>query len=393
MPMTLPNKKNISNRNRLKVAWLASGFVGRNASGTAQTARKIVEYLIINEHRRILVVLILKNEDELKLVLEDKILSKASTVLLPKVSGQFLKSSRQFYKYAFNKNSETFDILHFSVARLYPFYWKFPARKFFCTFHAGGEITVPQNNFVLSRKIYNIIIKFQWKKLDQIFADSEFGIREIEDCYKIPRAKISLVHLGADHLWKIKPKKIQINKSKLNIAIIGRWQKYKNVHSILKAYTDLDNSSKDRLHLFLIGKQIKGGGNLVQPLINQIDPNNLTAIDYLTDSELKFIYQNVQLVIHPSINEGFGLPAFEAFAEGAPIAVHGGLPADYYLGGNSQVEALDMTNQSQIKNLLLNVDKFRNEDHVKRRKFLINSNMTWDLICKQYVNYYIKGRK
>lgn len=132
---------------------------------------------------------------------------------------------------------------------------------------------------------------------------------------------------------------------------------------------------------------------MIQPLINQIDPNNLTAIDYLTDSELKFIYQNVQLVIHPSINEGFGLPAFEAFAEGAPIAVHSGLPADYYLRGNSQVVALDMTNQSQIKNLLLNVDKFRNEGHVKRRKFLINSNMSWDLICKQYVNYYIQGRK
>ena len=63
-------------------------------------------------------------------------------------------------------------------------------------------------------------------------------------------------------------------------------------------------------------------------------------------------------MIHPSINEGFGLPAFEAFGEGAPTAVHIGLPADYYLRGNSQVMTLDMTNQSQITNLLLNVDKF-----------------------------------
>jgi len=391
--MSSLNQKSMPNSKRLKVAWLASGFVGRNASGTAQTARKIVEYLIINEHRRILVVLILKNKDELKLVLEDEILSKASTVLLPKVKGRFLKSSRQFYKYAFNKNSEIFDVLHFSVARLYPFYWKFPARKFFCTFHAGGEITVPQDNFVLSRKIYNTIVRFQWKKLDKIFADSEFGIREIEDYYKIPRARITLVHLGADHLWKIKSKKIQINKSRINIAIIGRWQKYKNVHSILKAYTSLDNLSKDRLHLFLIGKQIKGRENLVQPLINQIDPRNLTAINYLTDSELKFVYQNVQLVIHPSINEGFGLPAFEAFGEGAPVAVHIGLPADCYLAGNPQVLALDMTDQSQIKSLLLSVDKFKNEDYVKRRRFLISSGMTWDLICKQYVNHYMQGSK
>ena len=383
----------ISNNNRLKVAWLASGFVGRKASGTAQTARKIVEYLIKNEHRKILVVLILKNEDELKLVLEDEILSKASTILLPQVHGRFLKSSRQFYKYAFNRNSEKFDIMHFSVARLYPFYWKFPAKRFFCTFHAGGEITVPQDKFVLSRKIYSTIIKFQWRKLDKIFADSEFGIREIEDYYKIPRSRITLIHLGADHLWKIKPKEIQINKSRLNIAIIGRWQKYKNIHSILEAYIDLDSISKNHLHLFLIGKQTKDGENLIQPLINQLSPTNLTTIDYLTDSELKFIYQNVRLVIHPSINEGFGLPAFEAFGEGAPIAVHIGLPADHYLTGNSQVMALDMTNQSQIKNLLLSVDSFRNEDCIERRKFLINKNMTWDLICKQYVDHYMQGAK
>jgi len=391
--MSSRNKKNIYNNNRLRVAWIASGFVGRNASGTAQTARKIVEYLIINEYRRILVVLIIKNEDELKLVLEDKILSKASTVVLPQVYGRFLKSSRQFYKYAFNKNSERFDILHFSVARLYPFYWKFPAKKFFCTFHAGGEITVPQGKFILSRKIYNTIVRFQWNQLDRIFADSEFGIKEIEDYYKIPRSRITLVHLGADHLWKIKPKKVKIDKAKLNVAIIGRWQKYKNVHSILAAYADLSDLSKDRLHLFLIGKQTKGGMRLVQPLINQIDSNNLTTIDYLTDSELKFIYQNMQLVIHPSINEGFGLPAFEAFGEGVPVAVHNGLPADYYLGSNSQVMALDMTNQNQIKNLLLSVDKLRNEDFTKRRKFLINNKMTWDLICNEYVNHYLQSTK
>ena len=391
--MSLKNKKNIYIDNRLRVAWIASGFVGRNASGTAQTARKIVEFLILNEHHRILVVLILRNNEELELVLEDKILSRASIVMLPQVHGRFLKSSRQFYKYAFNKNSEKFDVLHFSVARLYPFYWKFPAKRFFCIFHAGGEITVPQEKFILSRKIYNTVVKLQWKKLDKIFADSEFGIREISDYYNIPRSRITLIHLGADHLWKIEPKEIQINRSKLNIAIIGRWQKYKNVHSILKAYIDLDDVSKDRIHLFLIGKQTKNGGDLVKPLISQIDSSNLTTVDYLTDSELKYIYQNVQLVIHPSINEGFGLPAFEAFGEGVPIAVHVGLPADYYLSGDSQVMVIDMTNQSQIRNLLLSIDKFRRKDFKQRRNFLINNNMTWELICKQYVNCYIQGSK
>jgi glycosyltransferase involved in cell wall biosynthesis len=244
---------NRSNK-KIKVAWLASGFVGRNASGTAQTAKKIVEYLILNESNRVTVVLILKNETELKLVLADKILCKATKLMLPEVKGKFLKSSRQFYKYAFKNNSEKFDILHFSVARLYPFYWKFPARRFYCTFHAGGEFTVPSDNFVFSRKVYNFIAKRQWAKLDRIFADSEFGIKEIIEYYNIPRERINLVHLGADHLWDIKPKRIHLDKSKVNIAIIGRWQKYKNVHSILKSYLELNAPTKKNLHLFLIGK-------------------------------------------------------------------------------------------------------------------------------------------
>jgi glycosyltransferase involved in cell wall biosynthesis len=156
---------------------------------------------------------------------------------------------------------------------------------------------------------------------------------------------------------------------------------------------ELDAPTKKYLHLFLIGKQIKSGINLVQPLLDQIDSKCITIFEYLTDSELKFIYQNVQLVIHPSINEGFGLPAFEAFGEGAPIAVHMGLPASQYLASKSQVTTLDMTNTDQVKNLLANVDQFSRSNVNERRKFLIQNNMTWELICAQYVNYYLSDSK
>ena len=47
----------------------------------------------------------------------------------------------------------------------------------------------------------------------------------------------------------------------------------------------------------------------------------------------------------------------------------------------------------KIKNLLLSVDKLRNEDFTKRRKFLINNKMTWDLICNEYVNHYLQSTK
>jgi glycosyltransferase involved in cell wall biosynthesis len=378
-------------QNRIRVAWFASAFVGRSASGTAQTARKIVEYVLLNESKRINLILIVKDDYERSLINKDKILSQSSLILLPKVKGKFLKSSRQFYKYVLGNNPKDIDILHFSVARLYPFYWKFPAKKFFCTFHAGGEFSVPQEKFILSRLLYNLIAKVQWKKLDRVFADSEFGLLEIEKFYGIPRAKIDTIFLGSDHLWNLLPVEIHLNSSKTNLVIIGRWQYYKNVHSILQAFLNLDEHTAEKFHIYLVGKQNLPGKLEIQKIVSQIPSKQLTLFNYLEDAQLKYLYKSAQLVVHPSINEGFGLPAFEAFGEGAPIAVHNGLPADYYLSSQSGVYVVNMEDIDSITTLLKNSVNFQRSSEDERRNFLIKTHMTWDQMCKQYVLTYLEG--
>lgn len=378
-------------QNRIRVAWFASAFVGRSASGTAQTARKIVEYVLLNESKRINLILIVKDDYERSLINKDKILSQSSLILLPKVKGKFLKSSRQFYKYVLGNNPKDIDILHFSVARLYPFYWKFPAKKFFCTFHAGGEFSVPQEKFILSRLLYNLIAKVQWKKLDRVFADSEFGLLEIEKFYRIPRAKIDTIFLGTDHLWNLHPVEIHLNSSKTNLVIIGRWQYYKNVHSILQAFLNLDEHTAEKFHIYLVGKQNLPGKLEIQKIVSQIPSKQLTLFNYLEDAQLKYLYKSAQLVVHPSINEGFGLPAFEAFGEGAPIAVHNGLPADYYLSSQSGVYVVNMEDIDSITTLLKNSVNFQRSSEDERRNFLIKTHMTWDQMCKQYVLTYLEG--
>ncbi len=294
------------------------------------------------------------------------------------------------YKYILANNAADIDILHFSVARLYPFYWKFPAKKFFCTFHAGGEFSVPQEQFILSRFLYNLIAKVQWKKLDRVFADSEFGLLEIEKFYRIPRAKIDIIFLGSDHLWNLTPLEIHLNSSKINLVIIGRWQYYKNIHSILQAFLNLDKHTADKFHIYLVGKQNLPGKLKIQKIISQIPSEQLTLFNYLEDAHLKYLYKSAQLVVHPSINEGFGLPAFEAFGEGAPIAVHRGLPADYYLHSQSGVYVVDMEDIDSITKLLKNYVKYQRSSADKRRNYLIKNHMTWEQMCKHYVHAYLQ---
>jgi 3'-phosphoadenosine 5'-phosphosulfate (PAPS) 3'-phosphatase len=69
-------------------------------------------------------------------------------------------------------------------------------------------------------------------------------------------------------------------------------------------------------------------------------------------------------VIHPSINEGFGLPAFEAFGEGARLLVHIDTPAADYLNDFENVTAADLSDSRFILNAIktaLNSEKISTE--------------------------------
>lgn len=373
------------------MAWLASAIVGREASGTAQTAKKIIFYCGVKYKNDIEVTLLVKNKLEQKMILEDPALKDCKVEVLPTVYGQKFSGSRQFYKYCLKNKSKKYDILHFSVPRVYPFFWKFPAKKFVCTFHAAGDITVPVDRFVLSRNIYNQIMKRQWKHLSAIYADSNFAVKEIATNYKIPTANITKIFLGADTLWNIESKNMNMDKSKINIMIVGRWQKYKNVHNIIAAIKQCDNPIIEKAQLWLIGKSNASGRDLVMSALEGMSHRQIKIFDYISDSEIKYLYNHVNLTIHPSINEGFGLPAFEAFGEGSALLIHKGTPASEYLKDFKEVASANLLEHNEIINsinfLLLNRVK---QDLSIKREFLSSIGMTWEKMAEIYYESYKK---
>lgn len=377
----------------IKIAFFASAFINRNAAGTAQVIRKMVEYLLVHESKRFNTCLITRNIDEVRKIQNDPILSRVSIICLPEVKGKFLRTSRQYYKYSLINRRESFDILFISVARVFPFYWFFPAKKFHCLFYAGGEITAPTDKFILSRSIFNFIMKAQWKHLDSIFAISDFGQKEISINYKIPLSKISIIPIGADHLWNLESSKIQIRRDVFNIVVIGRWQLYKNVHSVLLAIAHSSKIDLKKIHITLLGKSDKTGFELVTRALSQIPRDKVTILEYVTDSELKYLYSSANLVIHPSINEGFGLPAFEAYGEGVPIVIHQGTPAAENLNGEPGVLITNMLDFTKIEETIIKSLNLKFESIYRRRKYLRDKSMTWNHMCHSYVDYFVKNHQ
>ena len=334
-------------------------------------------------------ILFTRNNQETESIRLNPMFSKAKVVQLPKVQGKFMQSSRQFYKYCRIK-PEKIDVLHFSAPRVYPFFWLFPAEKFFCTFHAAGDITVKADKFVLSKHVYNLIIKLQWKHFDAIIAVSEFGRKEIIDNYGVSKSGVRIIPPGADSFKKAgsRPVKCLENKKPL-IVVMGRWQTFKNVGKISQELYSLNDQLDNEYHLVLLGRSNVLGREHVHEIIKDFDDRNFTAIEYLEPDELNWLFLNSRVVIVPSLNEGFGLPSFEAYAGGANVLVHRGTPASTILESEAGVFSCDMQDMSEFRKLtrlILNLNQV--VDHINRERKLEELGITWESYAQRIAELY-----
>ena len=371
---------------KIRLAWFASGFIGRNASGTAQVAKKTITNLILNHSNEVHIVLLAKTKAEVELIKKEKLFLDATIILLPKVYGKKFRSARQFYKFCILKRNFKIDVLHYSVPRVYPFFWLFPARKIVCTFHAGGDITVPGDFTSLSRYVYNLIIKLQWKKFAAIIAVSEFAVDEISTAYKIPVNYVSCIYNGADNLWENTTE--NLDKDLNSVLVIGRWQTYKNIHTVINAFKKFEMPTNKNLKLKVIGKSGIKSNKLILQALEGFPKKQIELIEYLSDYDLAREYRKASVVFHPSINEGFGLPAFEAFGEGARVIAHTGTPANQILGSQEGTFFENLLNERSVIDSYRKILTQKFGDVIQRRQFIESIGATWESSTKKYVDLY-----
>jgi glycosyltransferase involved in cell wall biosynthesis len=230
-------------------------------------------------------------------------------------------------------------------------------------------------------------MKLQWNKLHSIIADSNFAVSEISEAYKIPLSRITKIYLGTDNFWIDNREIIKERTSK--IAVVGRWQKYKNIHTVVDGISELNSINKAEIKVILVGKSDQLGSNLVNSSVKKFF-GQIELFNYLPDQDLISLYREVKIVIHPSINEGFGLPAFEAFGEGSIIIIHKNTPAAELLGSFEGVIIEDLTTKEGVKSAILNANKGYKIDISKRREYLQDIGATWFNMANDYLNVYTR---
>lgn len=100
------------------------------------------------------------------------------------------------------------------------------------------------------------------------------------------------------------------------ILYLGTIEPRKNIGAIIKSWR-LVRSKHLQLKLVIVGYY----GWKSKDVLDEIDAENITWLDFVTDEERYALYQKAAVLIWPSHYEGFGFPPVECLAAGTPVIV------------------------------------------------------------------------
>jgi glycosyltransferase involved in cell wall biosynthesis len=128
---------------------------------------------------------------------------------------------------------------------------------------------------------------------------------------------------------------LRLDAADLTILSVGRLERNKGYHVLIAAFTRLRERLPPRWRWLLVGE-----GKERRALEYQVQQagitNHVTFVGRLNDAELHNLYEEVDLVVHPTLYEGSSLVTLEAMIHRRPIVASaaGGIPDKVFDGRN-----------------------------------------------------------
>ncbi|MBP5640088.1 MAG: glycosyltransferase family 4 protein [Victivallales bacterium] len=138
----------------------------------------------------------------------------------------------------------------------------------------------------------------------------------------IPSERIVVNPLGVDNQFFSRPSP-RIHPRPY-ILFVGNIEPKKSLDTLLDAYSETADDLK--VDLVIVGRAAWKSQKTVERLKHWKGQGIVHWMNYVPREQLPGIYQHAEVLIMPSITEGFGLPVLEAMAAGTPV-IHSNHPA------------------------------------------------------------------
>ena len=193
--------------------------------------------------------------------------------------------------------------------------------------------------------------KFLWKlkqriaikQADLIATVSEYSKREIIEYFQLPESHLRIISEAARPVFKVLPTNNGfastlaghgLRPDERFLLYVGGISPHKNLTTLVDTFKQIVNSdSNEALKLVLVGDYkddpfFSAYPRLKEQVADLGLEDKVVFTGFIPDEDLAYLYNAATLLVFPSLEEGFGLPAIEAMACGTPVVASktGSLP-------------------------------------------------------------------
>jgi glycosyltransferase involved in cell wall biosynthesis len=203
--------------------------------------------------------------------------------------------------------------------------------------HAAQVVTIhdlyflshPEHTVGEIRRDYAALVRAHAHRADRVLTPSRFTAGEIQQRLGVSADRIAVCPHGAPD-WPARPAAPRGGY----ILFVGTLEPRKNIGGLLDAYEMLLRSAQDGREVPVVPELVLAGKatEAARPWLDRIGraplAGRVRATGYIDPAARYDLYEGACLLVLPSFEEGFGLPALEAMTVGVPVVAsnRGALP-------------------------------------------------------------------
>jgi glycosyltransferase involved in cell wall biosynthesis len=186
------------------------------------------------------------------------------------------------------------------------------------TIHDAAVFAVPQAFSLAFRRWYRILIPLLGRTALRVVTISEFSRNELAARAGIRKERLDVVPQGCEHLERSQSdetvfERLPVRRGEYILAV-GSQAPHKNIALLLEALRRMKTEAPPLVLAGRVNPRVFGPAAIGRSA-------RIHSAGYVTDAELKALYQNAQCFVFPSRYEGFGIPPLEAMRSGCPVIV------------------------------------------------------------------------
>jgi glycosyltransferase involved in cell wall biosynthesis len=263
------------------------------------------------------------------------------------------------------------------------------------TIHDLIHLKMPQFFSPAQRAYARTVIGHAVRHAGAVIVDSQKTKDDILEMFKVKEQDVEVIHLGVRPMFrKLEDRSVVerfLSAAELKrpyVLYVGNVKPHKNIPRLLSAFAQI-RSQRDDLELVFVGGSCKEERGLAEQAQRLGIIGAIRDLHHVSDEELICAYNGAEVLVLPSLYEGFGYPVLEAMSCGTPTVVStaGSLPE---IAGIASL-MVDPTRPEQLAEAVLNVvrDPEMKRDLIAKGKINVQR-FSWRATAGKTVDIYEK---